>query len=192
MAAAGAAAIKVASNKDAGPVFSDDVFTAIVAAARAAGLPVVAHTEGTGEALRVARLGATRLAHAPFSELLSAEEIAELAALTSWCSTLDIHGWGTPIREHAIAVRNISAFVRAGGRLRYGTDMGNGPTAIGLNPRELAGLTAAGLTTEQQLTALTPGDPRSPNTTLLWVPRDAQGDLNLAAASPLSHVLAHG
>ena len=181
----GASAIKIASNREAGPVFSDEVFRAIVEAARAAGLPVVAHAEGPGEGLRAARLGATRLAHAPFSERLRHDELAELAATTEWCSTLDIHGWGEHTPEHEIAVSNVKAFVRLGGRLMYGTDMGNGPTPIGLNPRELASLATAGLTPEQQIAALTPGDPRSPNTTLMWVPRDDRGELQVAAAHRL-------
>ena len=185
MATYGASAIKIASNRDAGPVFSDEMFRTIVGAARAAGLPVVAHAEGAGEALRAARLGATRLAHAPFSERLSDPELAELAATTEWCSTLDIHGWGERTPEHEIAVANVEAFVRLGGRLLYGTDMGNGPTPIGLNPRELASLAEAGLTPEQQIAALTPGDPRSPHATLLWVPRDDRGELDVAAARRL-------
>lgn len=186
MATHGASAIKIASNREAGPVFSEEVFRAIVEAARAAGLPVVAHAEGVGEALRAARLGATRLAHAPFSELLNDDELAELAASTEWCSTLDIHGWGKPTLEHEVAVANVKAFVRLGGRILYGTDMGNGPTPVGLNPRELASLTAAGLTPEQQLAALTPGDPLNPNETLLWVPRDDRGALDVASARRLT------
>lgn len=186
MATVGASAIKIASNSEAGPVFSDDVFAAIVAAAQSAGLPVVAHAEGRGEALRAARLGATRLAHAPFSEVLTGDEITELAARTSWCSTLDIHGWGDYGREHEIAVANVRAFVRQGGHLLYGTDMGNGPTPIGVNPRELASLSAAGLAPEQQLKALTPGDPRRTNAPLIWIPRNESGILEVAAARRLT------
>lgn len=185
MASAGASAIKVASNSESGPVFSDEIFTAIVAAARDHRLPVVAHAEGRGEAVRAARLGASRLAHAPFTEVLSPEEITELAVRTSWCSTLDIHGWGQYGREHEIAVANVAAFVRAGGRLLYGTDMGNGPTPVGLNVRELESLAAAGLSSEEQLTALTPVDPRRPDATLMWVPRDRHGALDVRGARGL-------
>lgn len=185
MAAAGASAIKIASNLDAGPVFSDEVFKAIVASAHELGLHVVAHAEGKGEALRAARLGATRLAHAPFSELLRDDELTELAASTSWCSTLDIHGWGEHTPEYEIAVANVAGFVRHGGTLLYGTDMGNGPTPVALNPRELAGLAAAGLTAEQQLEALTPGDPLRPNEALVWIPRGDHGELDIAAARRL-------
>ena len=185
MVAAGASAIKVASNAEAGPVFSDEVFRVIVAAAREAGLPVVAHAEGRGEALRAARLGASILAHSPFSERLTAPELTELAATTTWISTLDIHGWGDYGTEHAVAVANVAGFVRAGGRLRYGTDMGNGPVPVGLNPRELDSLAAAGLTPEQVLATLTPADPRPADATRVWVPRDEHGRLDIAAARRL-------
>lgn len=186
MASAGASAIKVASNSTAGPVFSDELFTVIVRTAASLGLPVVAHPEGQGEALRAARLGATRLAHAPFSEVLPEDQIAELAERTSWCSTLDIHGWGEYTEAHEIAKTNVSAFVRHGGTLLYATDMGNGPTPVDLNTRELAALTAAGLTAEQVLDSLTPGDPTLPDTKLCWIPRDAHGELDIAAARPIS------
>ena len=186
MASAGASAIKVASNSTAGPVFSDELFTVIVRTATSLALPVVAHPEGPGEALRAARLGATRLAHAPFSELLSEDQIAELAKLTSWCSTLDIHGWGEYTQAHDIAVANVAAFVRHGGTLLYATDMGNGPTPADLNSRELASLAQAGLTPEQVLDTLTPGDPTLSDAKLCWVPRDEHGALDVAAARPIT------
>ncbi len=186
MAAAGASAIKVASNSTAGPVFSDELFRTIVRASSAHKLPVIAHAEGPGEAIRAARLGAARLAHAPFSEVLSTSEIAALAAQTSWCSTLDIHGWGSYTDAHAIAVANVAAFVRHGGTLLYGTDMGNGPTPVGLNRRELASLEAAGLNAEQLLSALTPGDPLAHDAVLVWVPRNDRGELDIASSRPLA------
>jgi imidazolonepropionase-like amidohydrolase len=186
MVAAGANAIKVASNSEAGPVFSDDTFRAIVGAAHHAGLRVTAHAEGPGEALRAARLGATRLAHAPFTELLYDTHLAELAARTSWISTLDIHGWGDYRREHEVASANVAGFVRHGGHLHYGTDMGNGPTVTGLNVRELDSLAAAGLTPAQQLAALSPLDPLKPNTPLVWVPRGVDGSVRLAHAARIS------
>lgn len=185
MRRAGAHAIKVSSNADAGPVFDAAVFRAIVRASREAGMPVVAHAEGAGEAVRVARLGAQMLAHAPFTERLTGTELAELAATTTWISTLDIHGWGAYGREHEIAVANVAGFVQRGGRLRYGTDMGNGPTVTGVNPRELDSLAAAGLDSEQLIAAMTPRDPLSPRATLIWVPRNEQGALDLGAARRL-------
>ncbi|MGJ0389291.1 hydrolase [Microbacterium sp. CGR1] len=166
MADAGASCIKVASNATAGPVFDDDLFRAIVTAATARGLAVIAHAEGTGEAQRVARLGAARLAHAPFTERLDDAEIAAQAASVAWISTLSIHDGDTL----ATAADNVRRFHASGGAVLYGTDMGNGPTPVGLNPDELAALRDAGITDTALLRALAPQDPRDAASTLLRLP----------------------
>ncbi|WP_455905464.1 hydrolase [Microbacterium sp.] len=166
MADAGASCIKVANNSTAGPVFSDLLFRAIVEAAAARGLPVVAHAEGVGEAQRAARLGAARLAHAPFTERLDDAEVAAQAASVSWISTLAIHEGDT----HATAVDNVRRFRAAGGTVLYGTDMGNGPMPVGLNPAELAALRDAGLDGIDLLRALAPQNPLDPAALLLRLP----------------------
>ncbi|PCE13400.1 hypothetical protein AUC47_08995 [Microbacterium sp. SZ1] len=166
MADAGASCIKVASNSSAGPVFDDIVFRVLVEAADDRGLPVVAHAEGRGEAQRVARLGAATLAHAPFTERLTDDEIAEQAASVSWISTLAIHG-GAELR---VALDNVRRFHAAGGAVRYGTDMGNGPTPVDLNPLEIAALRDAGLDDIALLRALAPADPCGPASVLLLLP----------------------
>lgn len=170
MADAGASCIKVASNRTAGPVFDDIVFRVIVEAANARGLPVVAHAEGRGEAQRVARLGAATLAHAPFTERLTDAEIAVQAASVSWTSTLAVHG-GADLH---VALDNVRRFQAAGGRVRYGTDMGNGPTPVELNPLEVTALRDAGVDGATLLHALAPADPRDRTSVLLLLPhRDA-------------------
>ena len=167
MADAGASAIKVASNSSAGPVFSDELFRAITGLAAARGLPVVAHAEGPGEAQRVVRLGAARLAHTPFTERLDDDEIAYQAASVSWISTLAIHG----APERTVAVDNLHRFHAAGGTVLYGTDMGNGPTPVDLDPGEIAALREAGLDDDTLLRALAPLDLRDPSSPLLLLPR---------------------
>ncbi len=179
LAAAGASGIKVASNSAAGPVFSDALFRAIVELAAAHGLPVVAHAEGPGEAQRVVRLGASQLAHAPFTERLDDEEIAEQAVRASWISTLAIHDPAA----RAIAIDNVARFHAAGGTVRYGTDMGNGPTPVDLNPTEVAALRTAGLDDEAVLRALAPVDPLDPRSLLLLLP---PGSADPLAARPLT------
>ncbi len=179
MADAGASCIKVASNSSAGPVFDDALLGTIVGAAHALGLPVVAHAEGRGEAQRVARLGADLLAHAPFTERLTDAEIAEQAASVSWISTLAIHG-GADLH---VALDNVRRFHAAGGTVLYGTDMGNGPTPVGLNPQELAALRDAGVTGVDLLRALAPHDPREPRSRLLLLPGV---DADPALARPLT------
>nr|WP_314840990.1 hypothetical protein [uncultured Microbacterium sp.] len=166
MAEAGASCIKVASNAAAGPVFDDDLFRAIILHAAARRLPIVAHAEGRGEAQRAARLGATRLAHAPFTERLDDDEIAAQAASVSWVSTLAIHG-GADLR---IATDNTRRFHAAGGTVLYGTDMGNGPAPVGLNPVEIAVLRDVGIRGVDLLRALAPQDPRGPGIRLLHLP----------------------
>ncbi|WP_091227054.1 hypothetical protein [Microbacterium sp. 3J1] len=177
MADAGASCIKVASNRTAGPVFDDALFGVIVENAHARGLPVVAHAEGRGEAQRVARLGADRLAHAPFTERLTDDEIAAQAASVSWISTLAIHG-GADLR---IALDNVRRFHAAGGTVLYGTDMGNGPTPVGVNGQEIAALRDAGITGAALLRALAPQKPLDPASVLLRLP-GTDADPTLARA----------
>lgn len=176
MADAGAHSIKIASNTTAGPVFGDELLRTIVTLAVSRGLSVVAHAEGPGEAQRAARLGAARLAHAPFTERLSDDEIVEQAASVAWISTLAIHDGDT----RATALDNMRRFHAAGGTVLYGTDMGNGPTPVGLNPSEVAALHAAGLDDAAVLRALAPADPRDPATALLFFPGESP-----ATAQPL-------
>ncbi|WP_448721051.1 hydrolase [Microbacterium natoriense] len=166
MADAGATRIKVASNSTAGPVFADAVFRTIVELAGARGLPVVAHAEGPGQAQRAARLGAATLAHAPFTERLTEEEIAEQATSVSWISTLAIHDDA----DRARAIDNVRRFHAAGGAVLYGTDMGNGPTPVDLNPREIDALREAGVEGAALLQALHPVDPSDPASVQLLLP----------------------
>ena len=166
MADAGATRIKVASNSTAGPVFADAVFRTIVELAGARGLPVVAHVEGPGQAQRAARLGAATLTHAPFTERLTEEEIAEQAASVSWISTLAIHDDA----DRARAIDNVRRFHAAGGAVLYGTDMGNGPTPVDLNPREIDALREAGVEGAALLQALHPVDPSDPASVQLLLP----------------------
>jgi imidazolonepropionase-like amidohydrolase len=139
--ASGAALIKVALNADAGPVFSDGMLAAIVASAHAGERRVVAHVEGAGQVARAAEAGVDAFAHAPWTERLDDALISHLATGVTWISTLRIHA-GTD-RERAID--NARRFHAAGGRILYGTDMGNGPASGGIEEDELDALREAGL-----------------------------------------------
>lgn len=163
---AGATRIKIASNSTAGPVFSDELLRRILAIAAHHRIPIVAHAEGPGEAQRVVRLGAGRLAHAPFSERLTDAEIIAQAASASWISTLAIHDGDA----YDIAVENVRRFHAAGGTVLYGTDMGNGPMPVGFNLREINALRDAGIDAIELLQALDPADPRGPHARLLFFP----------------------
>lgn len=158
--ASGAAVIKIALNLDAGPVWPDDVLAAVVGSAHAAGRRVIAHVEGAGQSSRALDAGVDALAHAPFTERLDDAEIADHAAAVTWISTLRIHEG--PDRDRA--VDNVRRFHAAGGRILYGTDMGNGPASGGVERDELQLLLEAGLTRDDLVTALT-GDALLPGLT---------------------------
>jgi len=154
-AAAGASVVKVTLNSVAGPVLADDVLAAIVARARAQGLPVVAHAEGSGQAQRAGAAGVDMFAHTPFSERLHDDLVTAMAGRMTWISTLDIHGHGRRTASFDLASDNLARFHAAGGRVLYGTDMGNGPLPVGLNRREIEALLGAGLSPDDVIDALT-------------------------------------
>jgi imidazolonepropionase-like amidohydrolase len=149
------AAIKVALNADAGPVLSDQELLAVCEAAHTSRIPVTVHVQGRGQTERALGAGADELAHCPWSERLSDRLIGSLARRASIVSTLDIHSYGRPTPELETAVDNLLRFVEAGGRVRYGTDLGNGPIPAGIHVGETVHLAAAGLTPEAILVAMT-------------------------------------
>ena len=149
---AGASVIKVALNADAGPVPSDEILAAIITAAGERGLDVVAHAQGTGQVERAIEAGVAALAHAPFDDSLSRRLIARAAdAGQIWISTIDIHHGSARART----VAHLSAFAARGGRVLYGTDLGNGPLPLGVNRRELLALQQAGIRGDALVASLT-------------------------------------
>lgn len=151
-AAFGASVIKVALNSASGPVFEADVLDAVVTAAHERSLPVIAHVEGRGMTRRALDAGVDGLAHSPFSELIDAASIARAVESGQvWMSTLAIHDGAD--RERAL--RNLADFAAAGGQVLYGTDLGNGERASGIQPDELAALNAAGVRGPRLIDALT-------------------------------------
>lgn len=159
----GASVIKVALNSAAGPVFDRKTLDVIVATAHAHGLPVVAHVEGDGMSRLAIEAGIDALAHTPFTEQVDDELVARAAAgRQCWISTLNALGHGEASPELECALDNLSRFRAAGGRVLYGTDLGNGDQPLGVNPDELAALVSAGLGASDLIAALTdpwPGPP---------------------------------
>lgn len=149
-AARGYDVVKVALVSGQGRL-DDATLEAIVTAAHAHGLPVGVHAQGGGQADRAFAAGADVLVHAPWTEVLPDETIGRMAASMTWISTLSIHG-GLARRR---AAHNALAFIRQGGRLVYGTDMGNGPTPVGVHRREVRALAALASGVDDLLTMLT-------------------------------------
>lgn len=157
----GASVIKVALNADVGPVFDRATLDAIVRAAHERGLPVVAHVEGDGMTRLAVEAGVDALAHTPFTELVDGALIARAVALGQrWISTLFVTGYGSITPDSERAIDNLRRFRAAGGRVLYGTDLGNGDQPLGVNPEELALLAAAGLDAPALLAAMTDPWPR--------------------------------
>lgn len=179
---AGATIIKVASNSASGPVFSDEMFAAIVDLASTHGMSVIAHAEGPGEPQRATRLRVRLLAHAPFTERLSEEELRRMHGNVAWVSTLAIHD-GEALD---IALDNVRRFHALGGNILYGTDMGNGPTPVGLNAREIEFLRAAGVDGFDLLQCLVPVDPLDPGSRLAFLPGCSPDAADPLLARPLT------
>lgn len=133
------------------PPFEEPVLRALVEAAHAAGLPVVAHVEGPGRAALALGSGVDVLAHVPWTERLDDAAITRFAARTTWISTLAVHAG----EDRRVAVENARRFVAAGGRLRYGTDLGNGPGPVGVRRDEVLALGGCGLRGATLIEALT-------------------------------------
>jgi len=148
--AIGAHTLKVTLHTG-GPRLDADLLRTLVETAHEAALTVSAHAEGQGQAAAAAAAGVDVLVHVPWTETLDDATVAALAENTTWISTFAIH----PAPARAVAVENARRFLAAGGRLRYGTDMGNGPTPVGVNRDEILALGETGLHGEDLLTALT-------------------------------------
>ena len=149
------AIIKVSLNSDAGPTLSDAELVAICEYAHGRRLGVTAHVQGVGQSERALGAGVDELAHCPWNERLSDDLIGALARRTGIVSTLDIHGYGVRTPELDVAVDNLRRFAEAGGRVRYGTDLGNGPIPPGIHATEAAHLASAGMSPEAILSAMT-------------------------------------
>ena len=154
--AAGASAIKITLNADAGPVLSEEVLAELVNAAHDRNRIPVIHAEGVHQAERAIAVGPVVLAQSPFTQILS-DEVIEFAArnYVAWMSTLDIHGYGDYGPDYEVATHNLRRFIAAGGRVFYGTDLGNGPLPEGVNSREVDALVSCGMSAQDVLTAMT-------------------------------------
>jgi imidazolonepropionase-like amidohydrolase len=156
--------IKVALNSDAGPTLSDQDLVAICEAAAEEDALVTCHAQGRGQVERALGAGIHELAHCPWSERLDDRVIEAMAGHMRIVSTLDIKSYGMETPELGVALDNLRRFIEVGGRVAYGTDLGNGPIPAGIHPGEARHLSTAGLSMERILQAMTflplaPGEP---------------------------------
>ena len=164
LATRGAGQIKVSLNAEAGPTPSDEELVAITQTAHERGLMVTAHVQGDGQTRRALGAGVDELAHTPWTERLSDDLVESMAKTMRVVSTLDIHSYGVDTPELRVASENLWRFARAGGKVLYGTDLGNGPVPPGIDLREVLMLWEAGLGAEALLVAMmrSPLEPGAP------------------------------
>ncbi len=152
----GACGIKVAleDSRDR-PVLSDVVLAAVRAAAHRAGLRVVAHV-GSARALESAlEVGVEELCHLPLHRVDPRAMARAAAAGVVLVPTLAIRG--DSFLGRRAAARAVAAFREAGGRVVYGTDLGNAGTAPGVSVAEVELLLRAGMSGLDVLDAMTAG-----------------------------------
>jgi len=149
LAEGGAAVIKVALDDRVGPTLPAAVLAALVAAAGERGLGVTAHVGSAAEAAKALAAGVGELAHWPFDPAgLPGPLVDALAESVVAVPTLHIDP--TPARR-----AGVRRFVGRGGRVLYGTDLGNQGPPPGVDTEELALLVEAGLRPEQAVAAAT-------------------------------------
>jgi imidazolonepropionase-like amidohydrolase len=178
----GASVLKVALNAEAGPTLSDPELVAICDVAHAAGTVVTAHVQGKGQAARALGAGVDEFAHCPWTERLPDDLVAAAARNVRVVSTLNIHSYGADTPELRTALDNLRRLRDAGGRVAYGTDLGNGPIPAGIDVGEvfhlrLAGLSALDILQTVTFRPLTRGEP---------------GDLVVLERNPLEDLAALG
>jgi hypothetical protein len=146
--------IKVVLHSGAA-LLDDATLDAVVRAAHRQRLPVCVHAEGRGQARRAFDAGANILVHVPWTESLPDDLLQTMVGSMTWISTFAIH----PDADRETALDNARRFIQLGGRLRYGTDMGNdmyaGPTPAGPRSEEISALGQAGLAGDTLLESLT-------------------------------------
>ena len=149
----GASVIKVALNPGVGPTLDRATLEAIVLAARERDLRVSGHVAGIDELVKALAAGMGELAHMLMSSDTIPAELIDLmvAQRMTIVPTLSVfHG---AVRRKAVA--NLDAFLAAGGKVVYGTDLGNSGPRPGIDRREVIAMEAAGMTPRDIVAAAT-------------------------------------
>jgi imidazolonepropionase-like amidohydrolase len=143
LAEEGACAIKVGLNAAVGPTLPASFLEAIVEAAHARDLIVTGHVTGLDELFKAVEARIDELAHMLMSdERIPDDLLAEMVLhdITIVPTLSCRSGVG-----RAIAIENLRRFRERGGRVVYGTDLGNEGPRPGIDPREVAAMAEAGL-----------------------------------------------
>jgi imidazolonepropionase-like amidohydrolase len=139
----GASIVKVALNAQVGPTFQAAILTAICTQAHNRGLRVTAHIYGLEELVKALDSGVDELAHILMSPEAIPDDIIDrmVEQEVVVVPTLSIF----PHRELDLAVGNLTRFAERGGRVLYGTDLGNRGPRPGIDATEIRRMSEAGL-----------------------------------------------
>jgi imidazolonepropionase-like amidohydrolase len=149
LAGAGAAVIKVALDDRVGPTLPAPVLAAIVRSAGERGLGVTAHVGTAAEAAKALAAGVAELAHWPFDPSPLPDRLVDALA-ESVVAVPTLHIDPSPARR-----AGVRRFVGRGGRVLYGTDLGNLGPPPAVDTEELRLLVEAGLAPGRALAAAT-------------------------------------
>lgn len=146
----GATVIKVAQDPRQGPVLSTAVLREVVQQAHEMGLKVTSHLSSLDQLEVALDAGVDELAHGLWSdEVIPDEVIARMVeARLTIVPTLHID----PSRQR---VENLRRFLSAGGKVIYGTDMGNSGPPPGIDVIELKLMMEAGMSALEVLASAT-------------------------------------
>lgn len=156
LAGSGACAVKVGLDDRCGPLLDPRTLAAVVERASEWGRVVTAHVASAGALELVLDAGVGELAHVPFSSSPIPDHLVlrAVAAGVRLVPTLHCRD-ADPAAERQAAAGFLRRWVGAGGVVVYGTDLGNACTSPGVDGRELAMLTAAGMAPAEVVVAAT-------------------------------------
>ena len=139
----GRAVVKVALNPPVGPVLDPATLSAIVGEAHERGSRVTGHIYGLAELHKAIDAGVDELAHMLMSdEVIPPRTIERMVeADMTIVPTLSVFS-GSALQT---AIANLRAFLEAGGRAIYGTDLGNEGPLPGIDAREVRAMAQAGM-----------------------------------------------
>jgi imidazolonepropionase-like amidohydrolase len=157
-AESGACIIKVALNPLVGPVLDLETLTAIVQAAHDRSLRVTGHIYALAELHKALDAGMDELAHMLMSpETIPAATIERMVRRSMTVVPTLSCFFGS---DQQIAVENLRSFARAGGRVIYGTDLGNEGPQPGIDPREIDAMSRSGMSMPEIIASATVGSAR--------------------------------
>lgn len=144
LASEGACAIKVALNPAVGPTLDYATLRTIVDCAHDQNLHVTGHTFDLEELDKALDAGMDELAHMLMSrdsiprgtiDRMVAQEMTVVPTLSIFCG-----------EDRRVAIQNLRRFSEAGGRVVYGTDLGNQGPSPGIDRREVSAMATSGMT----------------------------------------------